>query len=340
MIEPGTARELVELTLRIEERLTRLLTSGWRQASTEAADFQQEADALAEAGLPALAARVSAVAAAADASSALHAVALAASACQLFRTRLLVSEPPDGWEPIQPPKPRRSRARSSGDMIVPVARLQVDGQEVWACGWPARNQVILLNPPFPEPPAPPEEPATEGGLLSRVQERLRRAMHAVGDDVPSSFWLRDRLQGGLRWEERYPVGVSGEIAVCTLHDGEWHAEADDVEQGQLKAFRSALASNTLRDAMPLSWSLSTVRVMKLDRADAPSYVWLDPTTAAAFQEIASPDVQALVLVADNVIVPLAALQPSELFRKPRIVHLMPGLPADTLEAPVRLSTGS
>lgn len=336
MIEPGTARQLVETILRVEERLSRLLTSGWRQASAEAADLQQEADALAEAGLTALAGRVSAVATATNAPSALHAMALAASACQLMRTRLLVSEPPAGWQPIQSPTSRRSRGQSTGDTILPLARLMLDGQEVWACAWPARNQVILLEPPFPEPLPAPEQPDASDGLLSRVQQRLRKAMSAVRDDTPASFWLHQRLRGPLRWQARQPLGVSGDIAVCTLPEAAWVTEADTAEQEQVRAFRSALASNTLKDGTALSWSVSSLRMMELDRRDAPAYVWLDPTTAAAFHELANPDLTALALVTDNVIVPLAALRPGEVLRKPRIVHLIPGVPADALDAPVRV----
>jgi hypothetical protein len=335
MIDPTTARELVGLILHVEERLTRLLTSGWRQASPEAADLQQEAVALSEVGLPALAARVAAVAAATDASSALPAIALATSACQLMRTRLLVSEPPDGWQPIQPPRARTSRAPSTGDTLLPIARLQIDDQDVWACAWLARNQVILLESPLPLPPETPDDRSASDGLLSRVQQRLRAALSAVGDDVPASFWLRHRLSGRLQWQARLPLGVSGEIAVCTLDDAEWQEDTEGLEQDQVRAFRSALASNSLKDGTALNWSISSVRAMELDRRDAAAYVWLDPTTAAAFHEMASPDMTALVMVTDNVIVPLAALRPGEHLRKPRIVHLLPGLPTDTLDAPVR-----
>ena len=336
MIESATARQLVDLILKVEERLARLLTSGWRQASSEAADLQQEADALAEAGLPALAARVSAVAASSDASSALHAVALAASACQLMRTRLLVSEPPEGWQPIKPPKTRKSRSQPTLDTILPLARLMVGGQEVWACAWPARNQVILLEPPLPPPPSTPGSPADDGDMMSRFQRQLARVFSGAPDDTPPSLWLRHGVQGALCWTARYPLGVTGEIAACTMEDAGWQLDAGGSDQDQVRGFRSALASNTLNDGTALSWSVSSVRMMELDRRDAAAYVWLDPTTAAGFHELASPDLTALVLVADNVVVPLAALRPGSAGQRSRITHLIPGLPSDVLNiAPKR-----
>ena len=334
MIEPGTARQLVEVILRVEERLTRLLSSGWRQASTEAADLHHEADALSDAGLPALAARVSAVAAATDASSALHAIALASSACQLIRTRLLVSEPPDDWQPIRPPKSRNTRAKSTGDVLLPLARVQFSEREVWACGWLNRNQVVLLEPPLPASPTPLLQPAESGGLLSRMQQRLLRAIAPAEEAVPPLFWLHRKLRGTLRWQARHPVGAASEIAACTMLDAEWQPEEEHAERQQLTAFRTDLAANTVKeDYAPLNWTVNTLRFMRLDRADIASYVWLDSTVATAFSEIASPDAQALVLAADNIVVPLAVLRPGDTHRNARIVHLIPGLPADVLDAP-------
>ena len=123
MIEAATARELVERLRQVEERLERLLTSGWRQSRTEAADLRQDADALTEAGLPELAARVRAVAEANDSAEALQAIALATSACRLLRARLpgrecrragRRSRRPGGSHAQAPAPPPRRWCRSRG----------------------------------------------------------------------------------------------------------------------------------------------------------------------------------------------------------------------------------
>lgn len=62
MIDCEAARSLAAQLLQVEERVQRLLTSGWRQAQSETDEFRHLASGLAEAGLPAVAARVAAVA--------------------------------------------------------------------------------------------------------------------------------------------------------------------------------------------------------------------------------------------------------------------------------------
>ena len=62
MIERETAGALDEQLHQVEERLGRLLASGWRQARGEAAELRADADALAEAGLVEVASRLIAVA--------------------------------------------------------------------------------------------------------------------------------------------------------------------------------------------------------------------------------------------------------------------------------------
>ena len=327
MIESGTARQLLELILRVEERLTRLLTSGWRQSRAEAADLQQDADALSEAGLPELATRVAAVAGAADAASAIQTIALAASACRLMRARLLVGEPPDGWQQIRPPKPRK---RTTEDTIVPLAHLQVADREVWACMWAARSQVVLLEPPLPALPESAPEPASSGGLMSRFQRQLGRTLGGGRDAEAGSVWLRDRLRGSLRWEGRYPLGAAGDIAGCTLQDASWQTSSDGGDAEQLRTFRMALAANKLREEATISWSVSGLRVMRLDRNDMVAYAWLDVSAAEAFRMYSDLTPLALVWLADNVVAPLALLEPGESGRQPRIVHLVTGLPTDVV----------
>src|SRR4051812_27326378 len=97
-------QEIAERLRRVEDRLERLLASGWHHASAEAADLAAEADTLAALGLEALAERLRAVAAATRADEALAAIALATAACRLLRARLPADSPPPGaWTPLAAP---------------------------------------------------------------------------------------------------------------------------------------------------------------------------------------------------------------------------------------------
>jgi hypothetical protein len=336
MIESGTARDLVEMLLRVEERLTRLLTSGWRQAGGEAADLRGDAEALTDAGLPSLGARVAAVAAATDAASALQAIALAASACQLMRTRLLAVEPPPDWPLIRPPK---SHKRTTDDTVVPLARLTVDGTEVWASAWSARNQVVLLEGPFPDAPQalmlaaqPPPEPT---GMLGRLQRRISRALDGTtaGEQEPPSAWIRQPLGGTLRWAGRHPIGATGDIAVCSLDDAHWtEAPKKDDQSDQFQAFRTSLGANQLRSGFTLTWALSGLKVMVLDQREWAAYAWIDQSAAAAFGQYDDPSPLALVWQIDQIVTPLALLEPGTSGRKSKVVHLITGLPSDAVSS--------
>src|SRR5688500_8977104 len=76
------------LVRRVEERLERLLESGWRNAGQEASQLTEEAEALALAGMERLAQRLREVAAAKAAADGLAAVTVALAACRLLRARL------------------------------------------------------------------------------------------------------------------------------------------------------------------------------------------------------------------------------------------------------------
>src|SRR5262249_34696029 len=157
---------------------------------------------------PELAARVRAVAEAGGPTEALQAIALAKSACRLMRVRLPIQGVPEGWTPLNPPKKSRG-SRTEG--LMPIARLILDGREVWACARPNRSELLLVEPPFPAE-APAETPAVQpqsGGIFGRLRRQLGQAR---GGEAPApSRWLNDRLRGALRWQAQYPLGAQGDI---------------------------------------------------------------------------------------------------------------------------------
>src|SRR5689334_12123181 len=173
MIETPAAHALAEQIGQVEERLARLLISGWRQAGPEAAELRQHADDLVEAGLPELAVRVRAVAEAGGPIEALQATALAKSACRLMRVRLPARGVPDGWTPLEPPK-KKGGART--ETLIPISRVLLDGREVWFCARPNRNQLLLIEPPFPveetktTAAAPPEPTGVFGRLRRQIEQ--------------------------------------------------------------------------------------------------------------------------------------------------------------------------
>src|SRR4051794_23728076 len=132
-----------------EQRIERLLASGWRARGAEADALAAEADALDTIGLTALAARLRAVAGAADAPAALGAVALALAASRRLRARLGSDRPADGEWTSGLPAPRKQAERTP-DALIPLARLELRQQLYWACarvrsGNP--RELLLIEPP-------------------------------------------------------------------------------------------------------------------------------------------------------------------------------------------------
>lgn len=324
MIEATAAHELAQQLRGIEERLGRLLESGWRQASAEAADLRHEADALAEAGLSQVAARVSVVANADNATEALPAIALATSACRLLRLRLQSEAVPDTWAPLTVPK---RRPGTGAETLLPVSRVLLDGREVWACIQTARNRCVLVEPPFPAEDAAAEapQPAPTRGIFGRLTRRLGLASEPT---QPPSRWLNARLRGTLVWRARYPLGADGDVPLCSLERPEWVDEPD--EQAWLHDFRERLATNTLQDGSVLFWTASSFQVMTLNRADSASYVWLDPISPTLLASASDTMVWAVAWSNGGAIVPLGFLLPASSGRQPRIVHLLPGGPTAPL----------
>jgi hypothetical protein len=328
MIEAATARELVERLRQVEDRLGRVLASGWRQARGEAADLRHDADALAEAGLTELAARLMAVAEAGSAGEALPAIALATSACRLLRARLLAEAVPDGWVPLAPPK---SRARASVETVLPIARLWLEGREVWACARPTRAGWLLLDPPFP---AKQEQPAsanadTPSGIFGRLRRQLGQVL---GDQASAQTpWLHRRLRGRLIARARYPLGADGQVTRCTIKQPAWVDEPEAHDPfGELRPMLtgSAPLTSPRRYAM-----LGGIRLLELQRADPSVYAWLDPSGADALRAAPTAKVWGIVWVESQAVVPLALVTPAEHGRPPHLTHLIPGAPSEPLSLP-------
>lgn len=332
MIEQATAQDLIATLTRVEERLARLLVSGWRQASAEAADLREAADELIEAGLDGVAARVAAVAEAQTAAQVLPAIALATSACRLLRGRLPGNLPPADWKPLVPQKRRGS---AGTDTLLPVSRMLLDGREVWACIWVARNRCILLEPPFPAEAAPDEatEPAQSvpvQGIFGRLKRRIGLA---TDDDTGEpSRWLKERLRGTLVWQARHPLGAEADLALCTLERPVRIAEPD--EHKVLSIFRQKLAVNQLEDGMTLFWTAGGLRLVALNRADPAAYCWLDPSGPALLSTALDTTVWSVTWTDGSAVMPLAFLAPGWGGRAPRLVHLLPGTPSDILSTQV------
>jgi hypothetical protein len=327
-----TARRL----RRVEERLERLLASGWRNAHQEAADLGDEAGALAEAGLERLAERLRAVAAARSAAQGLAAVTLALAGCRLLRARLAPGGPvpangagaaavPAGaaaageWAPVgreRRGRSSRSAAPAAGaDQVVPVGRMALAGGEAWAClrlRGSVPGEWVLV-----EPAALPE------GV---------RALRTASGTEPA--WLGTVLDGRLRWRARYPLGAAGSVERCVLEDAAPAAESDDNGQrtGQLR-----LVDHT-RATLAKGWKAGTalldgygpVRLEQLDPADADAYLWADPAAAAALRECGTERVWAIVWNRGGSQAPLALLSPPGFLRKASLVHLVPGRPNSPL----------
>lgn len=321
MIAPGTARELTAQIRNVEERIERLLISGWRQASAEAADLQPAADALRESGLVALAMRVEAVALAADAPAALQAMAVAASACHLLRVRLEPGEAADGWREIAP---SARRTTVTNDTLVPITRFVLEGRDAWVCAWPARSRVVVLEAPQLALPQQPE-PHASSGFLERLKQRAR---DAAGLTPSTGFvWLHRRLRGSLSWEGRLPIGTTGDLPLCGLDNARWVDEDEHDEGDQYRNLIAGLTKAQDTYSGMVGWSGVILTVGELDRARTAEYDWIDPSTQAAFETLGRPRAWALFALAHPHTMPLAVLEPGQ---TPRIVHLAPGLPSEAL----------
>jgi hypothetical protein len=325
-MESERAREVAERLLGVEDRLERLLASGWRAASAEAADLALEADDLEALGLSAFAARLRALAAAADARQALGGVALTTAASRRLRARLPLDDlPPGEWTPMAAP----GRKAAPTEHLLPIGRLSVEGGETWACarlrGKQAEEWLLLEPLPRAGLPAPP--PAPSGGLLSRLTRRAAPAETSEASEPPIP-WLRAVVHGYRRWLAREPLGASGEVQRCLLAEPRWQLPAADGDP--CVDVRKALGSGNLEDGLPVAGRYSPLQLKRLASADADGYLWPDPSAAEVFHSLARDQTWAVCWVRDSGISPLLLVEPGGVFRRARVIHLVPGAPSEPL----------
>ena len=326
-------QDVCDRLLRVEDRLKRLLASGWRNANAEAADLTSEADALAELGLNEFASRLRRVVAATSAREALPAIALALSACRLLRVRLAVdTAPPGNWAPLVATEQRSSAA---SDRVLPVARVAMaDGEEVWACVRVSRgfaSALLLVEPPRLEAPVSDVVPFATG-IVTRLLRGRKGPTGPAGTSAESGAsipWLRRSIQGRLRWRARYPLGASGEVQRCVLEDAGWVAPPKE-EEDPLAPFRKALASGKLEDGQVVVRGGGPLRVKQLEAAMTSSYVWPSPSTEAAFRSAVADRHWALAWMQGALTTPLALIVPGGRLHQPRLIHLVPGTPEATI----------
>jgi hypothetical protein len=290
--------DIADRLLKVEALLDRLLAGGWRNAAGDLVDLAQEIAVLAGAGFTDLAARLNAVTEARDPGQALQAVAIAARACRLVRAQI-EQAPPGDWQAITPERPR-SLIR---ERVVPLARVHVDGTELWSCvllRYGVASDWVLIEPP-------------------------------EGLDVASP-WLCRPLRGMLRWRAWHPIGVRGDVQSCVLQDAAW-AAPDASEADPCVAFREAAEAGRLRVGMPVVARGGRLTASPLDLADLDALVGLEPTVPAELARAGSKQLWALAWTRGEEAAVAAIVQPGGQGNAARVIHLVPGLPADALSCP-------
>jgi len=286
-------REIVAFLSQVEEKLGRMLASGWRNAGPDAAGFARDAEALAAVGLHDVAARLRDVASATGPIEGLRAVTLASAACRLARAHLVDTPPPDAHaKPLLPRRPRAADRLS----LVPLGRMTVEGDVVWSClqsrgyAW----EWLLLDPPE--------------------------------WNESSGPWLACGVEGFPVWSGRYPFGAIAEVTRVALHDVEW-IELDP-ETADLPALGD-LHSGKMRSTQIPLWGGGYLTLAPLDAETLDRLNWLDERVAADL--IATPS-QLWGLVWDQQrdrILTAAFLRGDGWCR---VVHLTPGCPDEELPA--------
>lgn len=287
------AQDIAAYVRQIEERLERLLASGWRNAAHEARSFASDGDILADLGLPAVAERLRQVATADDPMAALRAVVLAIASCRLLRAHLAGTATPGSGATVLQARRARGTDRVT---LLPFCRITVQGEDLWSClrsrgyAW----EWLLLDPPAL---ATPEAP-----------------------------WLTVRASGFPVWRGRYPFGEIAEVTRVALAD---LAMTTLPSEGEDQPVLRELRTGKIRSAHLPLWGGGYLR---LDRMHAASLAQL-PSLDERFSPEAISDhhgdavwgliweqhgeralVAAFAACADGV----------------RVIHLGPGCPSEPL----------
>lgn len=289
MIATVTREEttLIDRLVEIEERLSRLLVSGWRSVAGEARDLRQLASVVERTGASELAARLTAVADAESAEDGLRAITLATAACRLLRVHLAADIPAEGnWRTFAD-----GAAVGHLDRVIPLGGLTIpdggDGRplDVWSC--------LRLRGAF----------SVDWVLLKPV------------DLDP--IWLRRALQGRLRWTGRFPLGASGEVQVCELA---FAAPAPGFQPGQdpLEPFRETLPTGALEDDAWVLGGGGVLRARECDLDALGGYAWTNNSAPSWVREALRPAQWILVWVQGEVEALVAAVTDGG-----EVVHLTP-----------------
>jgi hypothetical protein len=233
---------------------------------------------------------------------------------------------PDGWAPLSP---SRRKVGAGTDMLVPVARLVLEGREVWACAHPPRNQLLLVEPPFPvEEPEPSVAPPAPAGLVGRLRRQMDRVLGS--ESGPPAPWMYHLLRGRLVWRARYPLGADRDVSLCALEQPAWETSGSETVQYGVQAFYQTLTARVLVNGAVVFPSGGGFRLMELERDDPAAFVWLDSSAAEAFGRAPTKKVWSIVWTVGNTIAPIALVTRGDRGSRPCLTHLIRGTPEDVL----------
>ncbi len=286
-------QEIAAYIRQIEERLERLLASGWRNAAHEAQGFTTDADSLSALGLHTVAGRLREVAAAPDAMAALRAIVLATESCRLLRAHLVEAESlGPGAVQLHARRPRATDRIS----LLPLCRVAVDGEEVWSC------------------------------LRSQGYAWEWLALDPLGDPAPQVPWLTMRVSGFPVWRGRYPVGAAAELTRVALSESAVSALAGD--DGNLSVLR-ALQSGRIRSTQLPLWGGGYLRLDRLQAMPVAALRGLDDRFHAEdILDQHGDSAWGLVWdqLGERALVAAFAARADGM----RVIHLVPGCPAEKI----------
>jgi hypothetical protein len=108
-----------------------------------------------------------------------------------------------------------------------------------------------------------------------------------------------------------------------LTDG---ANREDAPVPSLERFWKAVGSNQLQDQASVM-GYSPLRLRRLNRAEAESYLWASPAQRDLFAGSGKGEVWGVTWEQPPRTAPLLLVTPGGFLRQPSFVHLVPGLPS-------------